>query len=210
MWYLHKLMDGDLVNYIVVTRYDIDYNCEHICLGRSRSKGSILVDLHRLRGPDSVGSIITPKGEFWIAAEVAYSEGSSTRTTQELIKRCRNWTRQWPLGWSDAGVRGPRIHRGRILHIGDKGYWEAYCFDDEIIWNEAAAMHRVKNIHWPALSHEYVKYDLPAYEEALRTGVGFPEGCGAVANGIYYGDEFTHDEIENLDNDLYKSLVCVN
>ncbi len=205
MWYLHKLMDGDLTNYIVVTRYDINYNCEHICLGRSRSKTEMYVNLHRLWVGSS--SVITPKGSFETAAAVARSEGLSTSQVQRLLKGCRNWSRQWPPGWSEAGVRGPRVWRGRILHVGDVHFWEAYCFDDEIVYDLGKALYRVENIHWGP-EGKRAPYDPVAYQAALNTGVDFPDGTGCIANGKYYGDDMTFDEIEKLDNDLFRSLVC--
>ncbi len=210
MWYLHKLMDGDLTNYIIVTRYDIDYNCEHVCLARSKSQNELYMHRQQIRGRVSPGAIITSKGEFSKAAEVAESEGLSVRRVQELVRRCRNWTRQWPPSWSDNGVHGPRIHRGRILHVGDPHYWEAYCFDDEILYDVEAALHRVRNINWRGPGGNYTKYDYEAYQRALKTGLDFPEGTGCVANGVYYGDEMTYDELINRKNDDFRSLVCGN
>ncbi len=206
MWYLHKLMDDDLVNHITVTRYDIDYNCEHVCLGRSESKSGLYMDLYRLQGPVKYGTFITPEGRFDTAGEVADAAGLSLTRGRKIIQGCRNWTRQWPPGWSENGVRGPRIRLGRILHVGDKHFWEAYCFDDIVTYDEKKALHWAKDVCWGTVGHKK-HYDYKAYVEALKSGSGFPDGTGCISNCVYYGDEFTYDELEKLDLDLYRSIV---
>ncbi len=206
MWYLHKLIDGDLTNYIIVTRYDIDYNCEHVCLGRSENKGVLQMDLRRLQGL-RLSKIITPEGSFNTAGKVANAVGLSLTRVRKLLRACRNWSRQWPPGWSEAGVRGPRIRRGRILHVGDKHYWEFFCFEGVVTKDTKKALNWVKNTNWKRGS-VYVPYDYKAYKAALKSGSGFPEATGAVSNCVYYGDEFVYDEIEKLEPELFRSIVC--